>query len=339
MSGEQLKELCISLIQADTETDVIDLLKKAGYWDKREAWRFYGDYENNYSTIGTQQSRPDAALVEKLVNSVDARLMNECLMQGILPESPAAPQSIREAVALFFESAKKSESNHTGLIREWPDSMRTEIARGITLSATGATAIDGNLCFSISDCGEGQTPEAMPNTFLSLTKTNKMRIPFVQGKFNMGGTGVLRFCGKHNLQLILSRRNPDILKGKFSHPSDTQWGFTIIRREDPEGNRRSSVYTYLASVNAECDHGRGGVLRFDAKAMPIFPDGRNAYSRTSAWGTLIKRNVALADIVLVMSNGGDSRFPQILTLEGTLLSINKLPNLLLCSTALSVKNL
>lgn len=288
MSDDQLKKLCISLINADTEVEVIALLKKVGYWDKREAWRFYGDYENNYSTIGTQQSRPDAALVEKLVNSVDARLMNECLMQGILPESQAAPQSIREAVALFFESAQKPSSTHTGLIREWPVSMRTEIARGITLSATGATARDGNLCFSISDCGEGQTPEAMPNTFLSLTKTNKMRIPFVQGKFNMGGTGVLRFCGKHNLQLILSRRNLDILKGKLSHPSDTQWGFTIIRREDPEGNRRSSVYTYLAPVNAECDHGRGGVLRFDAEKMPIFPDGRNAYSRTSAWGTLIK---------------------------------------------------
>ncbi len=288
MSDEQLKELCISLIQADTGTDVIDLLKKAGCWGRQEVWRFYGDYENNYSTIGTQQSRPDAALVEKLVNSVDARLMNECLMQDTLPESPAAPQSIREAVALFFESAQKPSSTHTGLIREWPDSMRTEIARGITLSATGATARDGSLCFSVSDCGEGQTPEAMPNTFLSLTETNKMRIPFVQGKFNMGGTGVLRFCGKHNLQLVVSRRNPDILKGKLSHPSDTQWGFTIIRREDPEGNRRSSVYTYLAPVGAENNHGKGGVLRFSAETMPIFPDGRNAYSRTSAWGTLIK---------------------------------------------------
>jgi hypothetical protein len=168
MSEKQLKELCISLIKADTETEVIDLLKKAGCWDRREAWRFYGDYENNYSAIGNQASRPDAALVEKLVNSVDARLMNECLVRGIAPESQNAPQSIREAVALFFESAKKSNSIYAGLIREWPDSMRTEIARGITLSATGATATDGNLSFSISDCGEGQTPEAMPDTFLSL---------------------------------------------------------------------------------------------------------------------------------------------------------------------------
>jgi hypothetical protein len=288
MSNDQLRDLCISLIKADTETEVIALLKKDGYWDKRGAWRFYGDYENNYNTIGNQQSRPDAALVEKLVNSVDARLMNECLSQGNNPESPTAPQSIREAVALFFESNKTPTRTYAGLIREWPDSKRTQIARGITFAATGQTAKFGNLCFTISDCGEGQTPELFSDTLLSLNRSNKLRIPFVQGKFNMGGTGVLKFCGKHNLQLIVSRRNPSILKGKLSHPTDMQWGFSIVRREDPEGTRRSSVYTYLSPVGSEKNPGKGGVLRFTAESLPIFPEGRNAYSRMSAWGTLIK---------------------------------------------------
>lgn len=81
MSNEKNHELCVSLIKADTEEAVIALLQEAGYWTNPEVWRFYGDYENNYNTIGNQQSRPDAALVEKLVNSVDARLMNECLVQ------------------------------------------------------------------------------------------------------------------------------------------------------------------------------------------------------------------------------------------------------------------
>lgn len=288
MSADKLKKLCVSLIQADTEMEVITLLQTAGYWDLRGSWRFYGDYENNYNTIGNQQSRPDAALVEKLVNSVDARLMSECLVQGIDPEDPTAPQTIREAVASFFESAKNPKSAYAGLIREWPDSKRTEIARGITFAATGATARDGNLCFTISDCGEGQTPEGLPDTILSLNRSNKLRIPFVQGKFNMGGTGVLKFCGKHNLQLIVSKRNPDILKGKLTHPTDSQWGFTIVRREDPEGNRRSSVYTYLAPIGAEKNPGKGGVLRFTAETLSIFPDGNDAYSRHSAWGTLIK---------------------------------------------------
>ena len=64
---------------------------------------------------------------------------------------------------------------------------------------------------TITDCGEGQTPRKLPLTIMSLSKSNKMYIPFVQGQFNQGGTGALRFCGKHNLQLVISRRNPKLL--------------------------------------------------------------------------------------------------------------------------------
>ena len=290
MTTSTPKELCLALMAADSEEDVIKLLRGAGYWEDREVWRYYGDHENNYNTIGNQQSRPDAALVEKLVNSVDARLMNECLLRRIDPENGAAPKTIRQAVALFFEGSRDPKSSFAGRIREWPITKRTEVSRGITLAATGATPTKGNPCFTISDCGEGQTPEQMPETLLSLTtRSNKLRIPFVQGKFNMGGTGVLKFCGRHNLQLVISRRSPGILKAKgLSSQSDTQWGFTVVRREDPEGTRRSSTYTYMAPVGAKENPGKGGVLRFTSQTMPIFPDGKNAYGKESEWGTLIK---------------------------------------------------
>lgn len=288
MNNAQAKKFCLSLMEADTEEEAVVLLKDAGFWENRAAWRFYGDYENNYNTIGNQQSRPDSALVEKLVNSVDARLMNECLVRGIDPEGSFAPQTIQQAVAQFFDDSADLDSVIAGRIREWPDAKRTKIARDITLTATGAMATKGNPCFTISDCGEGQTPTMMPDTLLSLNRSNKLRIPFVQGKFNMGGTGVLKFCGRYNLQLILSRRNPVILNGKRTHPSDSEWGFTIVRREDPEGNRRSSVYTYLAPLDMDGNPNKGDVLRFTADTMPIFPEGRNAYARESEWGTLIK---------------------------------------------------
>ncbi len=291
MNNSEIKELCISLMKADTEDDVIISLKSASYWDNPQLWRFYGDIEKNYSEIGNQASRFDAALVEKLVNSVDARLMNECLVRGIDPEGPNAPQTLREAVATFFEEATNPKSSMAGRIKNWTNSKRTEIARGITLIATGATAREGNFSLTISDRGEGQTPEMMPFTLLSLPAvagSNKIRIPFVQGKFNMGGSGVLRFCGRNNLQLILSRRNPKILGTKHSNPPDLQWGFTVVRRENPEGTRRSSVYTYLAPLGTEANNGRGGVLRFSANKMPIFPEGREPYARESEWGTLIK---------------------------------------------------
>lgn len=278
-------------MKADTEDEVILLLREAGYWDDDAVWRNYGDNESNFSTIGNQSSRSDAALVEKLINSVDHRLINECLTHGIEPESSEAPQSVREAVARFLDQEVNPEGITAGRISEWDREKRKVVAEEITLAATGSTPSQrGNPCFTISDSGEGQTPEMMPDTFLSLPShgSNKIKIPFVQGKFNMGSTGVLQFCGRNNLQLIMSRRNPGILTGVPQHESDGQWGFTVVRREVPKASSRSSVYTYLAPLNAKNEPASGGVLRFLAEDMPLFPEGGNAYARSKSWGTLVK---------------------------------------------------
>jgi hypothetical protein len=289
MTEHDAKELCLNLMQADSEEEVVNLLKQASFWDEPKVWRFYGDRETNFNTIGNQQSRPDAALVEKLVNAIDARLMNECLAHGINPEDTCAPQSIQEALARFFDNATPGKTSQTGRIRDWPDSKRTEVARGITLAATGAKPGSGNPSFAIADTGEGQTPSRMPHTLLSLDKDNKFKIPFVQGKFNMGGTGALKFCGKHNLQFVLSRRNPSIVeKYDKTDNDDDKWGFTVVRREDPQGSRRSSVYTYLAPHGANANQNQGGVLRFSANELMIFPEGKDVYARNATWGTLIK---------------------------------------------------
>ena len=125
-------------MRADSETEIVRILTEAGYWSDKRVWRLYGDMENNFSTIGNQQNRPDAALVEKLINSADARLMHECLSRGLNPKSPAAPQSIRDAVARFFEEGRRGGSIYGGQIRAWDNEMRREVAKGITLAATGA---------------------------------------------------------------------------------------------------------------------------------------------------------------------------------------------------------
>lgn len=285
MKNKEIKEICLELMNVDSEEEVIGLLKNLGYWSDEKVWRYYGDYENNYNNIGNQQSRPEAALVEKLVNSIDARLMNSCLEYGIDPEGSAAPQNIRTAIAQFFEKRVNTNSGTAGIIEEWTDMKRTNVAKGITLAATGMRS---KPCFTISDVGEGQTPEMFPKTFLSLTGNNKLRIPFVQGKFNMGGTGVLKFCGRKGLQLIVSRRNPALNDRATGHKTDGLWGFTIVRREDPVGNRRNSVYTYLAPINAGKNPKQGGVLSFSSDKLPIFPEGRNPYARDAEHGTLIK---------------------------------------------------
>ena len=125
-------------------------------------------------------------------------------------------------------------------------------------------------------------------------RNNKFRIPFVQGKYNMGGTGALNFCSeKHRLQLVVSRRDPELLPVGASS-RDHEWGFTIVRRQKGEAGARSSVYTFLAPVTVP-NNAQKGVLSFAAPEWPIFPEdpttadnGADAYVRSALHGSLIK---------------------------------------------------
>lgn len=290
MSNQEAREFFMELLNADDEDAVISILQNQGYWDRPDVWREYGDRSGNFSTIGNQQSRPEAALVEKIINSVDARLMNECLASGIDPTSSSAPSSIRHAVARFFEG-KEIDAESGGTIRDWTQTKRTDESRNITLAATGTRR---NPCLTIADIGEGQTPNRLPDTFLSIDRENKLRIPFVQGKFNMGGTGALKFCGNHHFQLVLSRRNPTIvstMQEKGEDRSADLWGFTIVRRERPRseaGAVRNSVYKYLAPIPLDGDNAKHGVLRFSADSLPLMPEHNQPYERQAEWGSVLK---------------------------------------------------
>lgn len=278
------EKLCLALIKADCEEEVILLLNDAKLWESDALWRDLGDNENNYAIAGNQQSKSDAALVEKLINSIDARLTGECLKRNIGPTSNFAPPTVRYAVAQFIEDSAHPEKESAGRVADWPPAQRTRIANTITLAATGSRHTP---CFTICDTGEGQTPDKVPETFMSLNKSNKLRIRFVQGKFNMGGTGVLRFCGNRSLQLIVTRRDPTIMDVATSTSDDLKWSFTVVRRDDPQSGERSSVYRYLAPLVSEGEE-PNGVLRFSAEKLKIFPNKNIAYDRESEWGSLIK---------------------------------------------------
>ena len=286
MNNGQIRDLCVGLLTAETEDEVLGLLRNVGYWEDTAVWRPYGDVENNWGQGGNQQSLAEAALVEKIVNSVDARLINECLERGIDPKGPDAPKNIREAVSRFFEGGTGSKMSTGGFVEDWTDEKIREVAQGITLCGTGTKPI---LNLIVSDCGEGQTPRKLPTTIMSLNKSNKMYIPFVQGQFNQGGTGALRFCGNNNIQLVISRRNPKLL-GPDPDEDDFRWGFTVVRRERPVGGRRNSIYTYLAPVGVGDAHAerKGDVLSFSATSLKIYPDKDSPYGREATYGSAIK---------------------------------------------------
>lgn len=78
-------DLFDKLVQAETEDAVEAILRNAGYMDDESMWRPMGAFENNFAAVGNQQSDPTAALIEKVINGIDAVLMAKCFELGINP--------------------------------------------------------------------------------------------------------------------------------------------------------------------------------------------------------------------------------------------------------------
>ncbi len=157
-----------------------------------------------------------AALIEKVTNGIDAIFLRYCRAKGIDPRGPLAPKSMAEAVETFVGDLSVKDKQELRRIAE--DSL--------VLYATGTKARPS---ISLYDSGEGQLAHAFPSTFCSLifgsnSGSYKGAIPFVQGRFNMGSTGVLPFCSdKLKLQLIVSRV-PEDVAGGTAH----EWAFTVF---------------------------------------------------------------------------------------------------------------
>jgi hypothetical protein len=264
------------LLKAESEAQVDEVLTKSGYFnDDSNHWQPFGGFGMNLNQINNQQSDATAALVEKLINSIDAVLMAECYGAGIDPKGADAPSTMADAVDRLFKVKDGRLENLTA-------TERTKLAERIHFVATGTKK---EPCYLVVDKGEGQTPESFKDTFLSLTKQNKDDIPFVQGRFNCGGTGVLPFCGEHKYQLIVSRRHPSC-PARTDDATRDLWGFTIVRRQKAAPGRKSSMYVYLAP--------QGKILTFAMNAIPVLPgqSAKNkpapAYSVNLPYGTCIK---------------------------------------------------
>ena len=222
----RMDQLFDKLYFAQTEDDVDKIINTHPNIFKPENWFPLGGNDNNFGVIENQQSTPIAALIEKITNSIDAVLMKKCLEAGINPKSDQAPKSMEEARTSFFPNHGKWDI----------PSFRNQQAESIQILADGPRR---NTSLIIYDDGEGQHPEEFENTFLSLLRGNKNEIHFVQGRYNMGGSGAIVFCGKKRYQLIGSKR----------YDNTGEFGFTLIR-EHPlskaeEGTKKNTWYEYL----------------------------------------------------------------------------------------------
>ncbi|HAS57908.1 MAG TPA: hypothetical protein DEQ87_04265 [Algoriphagus sp.] len=215
------------LYECKTEQDVERYIKDNPQFFKNENWKPIGGTESNFSIIENQQSNPIAALVEKVTNSIDAILMKKCLELNLDPKDKVAPKSMDDAIDKFYGKEAKNWDLRT---------FRRSQSEEIQILADGPTKESAVIIY---DNGEGQNPEKFEDTFLSLMRGNKNEIQFVQGKYNMGGSGAIVFCGKLGFQLIGSRRFDK--KGEF--------GFTLVR-EHPlskveQSTKKNTWYEYL----------------------------------------------------------------------------------------------
>ncbi len=245
------------LFFAKTEEDVNTVIESYPHiFGNDDNWYPLGKNESNFGVIENQQSSPIAALIEKITNSIDAILMKKCYEAGIDPKSLKAPQSIEDAVTQFFPNSKSWDL----------PKLRRLQAEDIQVIADGPR-MDTSLI--IYDNGEGQHPEEFEATFLSLLRGNKNEIHFVQGKYNMGGTGAIVFCGKKRYHLIGSRRFDET--GRF--------GFTLIRKhplsKQEQHTKKNTWYEYL-KINKK-------IPAFDITELDV-----GLYNRKFKTGTLIK---------------------------------------------------
>lgn len=276
MDNNQIKNLALSLVKADKEKQVVRILENNNFYENEKNWRDFGDKQNNFSTTGNQQKTGEAALVEKLINSIDSTLTKDCLKTRINPESSSAPKSITKAVERFYDIAN-------GKLTNISTSRRNKIAEeSIGMICTGNLPREGKPTYTIFDFGEGQTPSMIPDTFMSIGASNKIRIPFVQGKFNMGGTGVFRYSSNNACQLLLTKRNPQIINENDSDDSSL-WGFSVVRKIPPIGNMKSSKYVYLV------DPKTNNPYSFDSEELNILPGKFPLkYSNPMKFGSFIK---------------------------------------------------
>ena len=259
-----MEKIFWELYNAESEIEVEKIILSNDIFSNPDNWKPYGGNEGNSGTFKGQQGEAVPALIEKITNSIDATLIKECVFNGIDPKSAEAPKSMSEAVELFY-GVKNGE------IGELTNKERRELAENIQIIATGDKT---EPCITIFDMGEGQCPEDFEKTFLSLHKNNKVSIQFVQGKYNMGSTGAVVFCGEKKYQLIASKKNTELNNGQ-----EAKFGFTLVRRHPlsvkDNNSLRATWYEYFKPDNE--------IASFEAKNLDL-----GLYNRTFEYGSIVK---------------------------------------------------
>ena len=68
MDNNEIKKLCLDLMNAKNSLEVVELLKSKNLWDDKSLWKMYGNKEGSYGTANSQGNAL-FALTEKITNA------------------------------------------------------------------------------------------------------------------------------------------------------------------------------------------------------------------------------------------------------------------------------
>lgn len=214
---------CLALLRCESEHEVQSVVDATPEMLDASNWHPIDGRESNFNVVTNQASTGSKALTELCTNMVDAVLMKHAYEQNVSLRGSDAPQSVLEGVRRLVAlpgtmTGRLADSDSDRPLREFA-------TQNLVIGVTGGTRRDDSLCFTFVDNGEGQHPSRFKETFLSLSTGTKTDIPFVQGKYNMGSSGVLSYCGERWFKLIISKR----------YSREGSWGWTLVRRRPTSG--------------------------------------------------------------------------------------------------------
>lgn len=217
------KEACLKLLAAESEEAVTEIIEAVPELNNPANWKPLDGRETNFNVTSNQASDGGKALTELMTNMVDAVLMKHAFLKNLDPRGKDAPRTMYEAVDRLVKNLRGGKLTNLDSKDQW---LREFAQKNLVIGITGAkTKREGLPCYTFVDNGEGQQAEDFENTFLSLSAGNKKKIPFVQGKYNMGSSGVLRYCGMQGYKLIVSRR----------YDKGSDWAWTLVRKRPSSG--------------------------------------------------------------------------------------------------------
>ncbi len=229
-------ELCFAILRADTEDAVSQVLEDHLESAGRIDWHPIDDRKSNFNVVTNQAASGGKALTELCTNMVDAILLRRAYEHGIDPQSPNAPESVIAAV----KNLVRLRGAPSGILAEVDDAtyLREFSEKHLVIGVTGQSGSGAKPSFTFVDAGEGQHGSDFKGTFLSLSSRRKSKIPFVQGKYNMGSSGVLSFCGRQWYKLIISRR----------YDRTRPWAWTLVRRQPGDGTPIAEYLTIDGAI-------------------------------------------------------------------------------------------